>query len=289
MDEYRIKSVDELTFADDFMFGTIMREADICRDVLECLLGISISRVEYPKLQKAISPFYEAKGVRLDVFATDSKRVFDVEMQTARQDALGRRMRYYQSMIDIDSLQRGADYGELKDSFIIFICLHDPFKMGLPRYTFTSECKENSEADLQDGAIKVLFNATAYKAESNDKLRAFLQYLKTHEVTDALTERLSELVAKAKNDDNFRGDYMQYTLHERDIRRSSFAQGIAQGISQGISQGIARGISQEKQNSAVNFLLHKTPISLISECIGLSTEQVQQIADRLRAEGRLLE
>ena len=82
VDSYKIKSVDELTFTDDFMFGTIMREAPLCHDVLECLLQMKIDKIEYPKLQESISPFYEAKGVRLDVYVQDGTRVFDVEMRS---------------------------------------------------------------------------------------------------------------------------------------------------------------------------------------------------------------
>ena len=52
-----------------------------------------------------------------------------------RED-IGKRTRYYQSMIDIDSLLKGAVYSELKESYVIFICTSDPFESGLPVYTF---------------------------------------------------------------------------------------------------------------------------------------------------------
>ena len=47
-----IKPVEELTFADDFMFGAVMKHPPICKDVLEKLLHISIKRIDYPELQK---------------------------------------------------------------------------------------------------------------------------------------------------------------------------------------------------------------------------------------------
>ena len=76
-----------------------MREPEICKGVLERLLHVKIDRIDYPELQKYISPFYT---------------------------------RYYQSMIDIDSLLKGAVYSELKESYVIFICTNDPFEAGLP-------------------------------------------------------------------------------------------------------------------------------------------------------------
>ena len=50
------------------MFGCIMKNEYICRGVLERMLHIKIGKIEYPTLQKSISPFYESKGIRLDVY-----------------------------------------------------------------------------------------------------------------------------------------------------------------------------------------------------------------------------
>ena len=116
-----IKPVDELVFSDDFMFGAVMMDSDICKGVLERLLQIKIDHIEYPELQKSISPFYTKKGVRLDVYVADSDKVFDVECQSYKIENIGKRTRYYQSMLDIDSLMKGADYSALKESYVIFI------------------------------------------------------------------------------------------------------------------------------------------------------------------------
>ncbi len=72
-------------------------------------------------------------------------------------------------MIDIDSLIKGDDYSELKDSYILFICKNDPFhkddktNFGLPCYTFKNICIENSNVNLNDKSFKVLYNASAYE------------------------------------------------------------------------------------------------------------------------------
>ena len=60
-----IKPVEELTFADDFMFGAVMKHPQICKEVLEKLLYISIEKIDYPELQKNIAPFYQSHGIRL--------------------------------------------------------------------------------------------------------------------------------------------------------------------------------------------------------------------------------
>ena len=48
-----IKPVEELTFTDDFMFGYVLRDPEICKTLLETLLGIQIEHIEYPELQKS--------------------------------------------------------------------------------------------------------------------------------------------------------------------------------------------------------------------------------------------
>ena len=78
-----MKPIEELTFTDDYMFGYVMRNEEICKGLLERLLGIKIQRLEFPTLQKTIAPHYESKGVRLDVYVQDSTRVFDIEIQNS--------------------------------------------------------------------------------------------------------------------------------------------------------------------------------------------------------------
>ena len=122
MEEFRtFKPIEDLVFSDDFMFGAVMKEPDICKGVLECLLQIKIDHVEYPELQKSISPLYTQKGVRLDVYVADSDKVFDVECQSYKVKDLGKRTRYYQSLLDVDNLLKGKNYSELKETYIIFI------------------------------------------------------------------------------------------------------------------------------------------------------------------------
>ena len=123
----KVKPIEELTFTDDFMFGRIMQNPEICKGLLERLLEIKIDKIEYPILQKTIAPHYKAKGIRLDVYVQDSNRVFDIEIQNSLDENLPKRTRYYQSMMDVDLLLKGKNYTELKESFVIFICKDDFF------------------------------------------------------------------------------------------------------------------------------------------------------------------
>ncbi len=55
-----IKPFEELEFYDDFMFGLVMQNKELCRKVLECLMGIKIKQISFPEPQKAFEPFYSS-------------------------------------------------------------------------------------------------------------------------------------------------------------------------------------------------------------------------------------
>jgi len=237
------KPVDELTFTDDGMFQAVLRDPEICAELIERLLHLRVNHIEYPEVEKTIAPYYTTKGVRLDVYIKDTDKIIDVELQSYPQEALGKRTRYYQSMIDMDSLIKGHDYSELKDSYILFICKHDPFKdenknfYGLPCYTFKNMCEENQIVNLDDKSLKVIYNASAYEKEKDEKIKSFLHFIYTNEPgIDDFSNRLSVLVEKIKDNEIFRRDYAAMNLHDRDLTRAAKKEGIAEGLLQGAAQ-----------------------------------------------------
>lgn len=69
-----------------------MTEEENCRGFLELALGFSIERVVVSK-EKSIVYHPEYRGVRLDIYAKDSRNThYNVEMQVAKKDALGKRL-----------------------------------------------------------------------------------------------------------------------------------------------------------------------------------------------------
>ena len=125
------KKLQDLNLDDDFLFAKVMSDKEICRRVLEQILNIQIIEIKFLNEQKAIDLLLESKAVRLDIYVkAEYKTVYNVEMQKSDDKNLPKRSRYYQGMIDLDLIQKGKDYNELKKSFVIFICTFDPFKKG---------------------------------------------------------------------------------------------------------------------------------------------------------------
>ena len=222
--QYQPKPIEELTFTDNGMFQAVLHNPKICAELVERLLNVKVNQVKYPKLEKRIAPYYTSKGVRLDVYLKDSDKILDIEMQSRVFTALGKRTRYYQSMIDIDALMKGEKYPNLKESYILFICKEDPFKdeneksFTMPCYTFKNVCLENSEVNLNDKALKVIYNASAYEKAEDSKIREFLRFISTNNPgEDDFTNRISSLVEKIKENEKFRRDYAAMNLHDFDI------------------------------------------------------------------------
>lgn len=65
---------EELSISNDFMFGKIMQNQELCKELLQRILpDLKIDHIEYPELQKSIKPDVDARSVRLDVYVQDNK------------------------------------------------------------------------------------------------------------------------------------------------------------------------------------------------------------------------
>ena len=170
--ERKFKTIDELTLMDDYMFAAVMRDTRHLKPMLEYILNIRIAKIELIEPQKTEKEGYGSKGIRLDLYVEDEKHtIYSVDVQTTDKRNLPRRMRYYQSVIDIHVLRPGVDYQNLRTSFVIFICNYDPFGLGRYVYTFENVCREEPELLFSDGTTKVIVNTKGTKGAISEELK----------------------------------------------------------------------------------------------------------------------
>ena len=264
------KKFDDLTFADHYIFEKVLQNREICQELLERLLKIKIDHIEYPEIEKTISPYYETKGVRLDVYVKDSDKVFDIELQNAIDDDLPFRTRYYQSMIDTDNLLKGEHYSNLPESFIIFICKYDPFNLNLPIYTFKNRCEENYSLSLNDKTIKIMYNSTAYENEKDLAISAFLEYICNQKTVDDFTSKIDSFIQKIKHQEVNRKGYSSVNIHDQD--------NFLRGKKEGINEGIQQGEYQAKIETAKNMLLYGDSVEKIAQITNLPLATVIELS-----------
>ena len=83
------KTIQQLNLEDDFLFAKVMSDKEVCRKVLEKILGVSIREVSVPATQKTINTLYDGKGIRLDVYLNDNEgTVYNVEMEVEHMTLL---------------------------------------------------------------------------------------------------------------------------------------------------------------------------------------------------------
>ena len=169
-------------------------------------------------------------------------------------------------MIDMDLLAKGANFKELKESYVIFICKTDPFDLGEPCYITKTVFENHPEKQFDDKTHKVFYNASAYKQESDPEIYAFLQYISTNVPEDDFTSEIFDKVEANKRNEQFRSDYMRCNIHDFDI------------MEEGKELGIAIGEERAKLADARNMLAENIPEDVIVRCTGLPLETVQQLA-----------
>ena len=205
----------DLTIGDNYMFGSVMMENDNCRQLLERVLEMPISRVEVIK-EKSMIYHPKCKGVRLDVYAKDENNThYDVEMQLLKRDALPKRSRYYHSQMDMELLTSGAKYENLPNTYVIFICDFDPFSDGKYRYRFRNVCKETGKI-LEDGAETIFLNTRGKNPdEVSEELVSFLEFVRAgqdgnfEDFGDTYVTRLQNTIRQIKEN---RGKERQYMM-----------------------------------------------------------------------------
>ena len=228
--EHRIKTIDELTLMDDYMFAQVMRDTRHLKPLLQFVLQVPIAKIELIEPQKTEKEGYDSKGIRLDLYVTDEQGVvYNVEVQTTSKKHLPKRMRYYQSTIDISILRPGVDYKELRKTFVIFICNYDPFGRNRYLYTFENICREEPDLLFGDETVKVIVNTRGEIGEISEELKEVIRYLNDGTVSGQYSQELDTAVTAVKSNEERRLEYMTLAMHDMEIREEAREEGREEG------------------------------------------------------------
>ena len=59
--------------SDDYVFCKVMLKPELCKRMLEIILNVKISRIEYVEEQKTIDIKKDSRGIRLDIYVCDEE------------------------------------------------------------------------------------------------------------------------------------------------------------------------------------------------------------------------
>ena len=128
--------------------------------------------------------------------------------------------------------------------------------------------------ELRDQTTKIIFNAEAFEKEKNVAISAFLRYISKRIPTDNFTEKLHTFVEKSKDNQKLRSKYLAMNLHDRDIKKQAYKDGLEEGISQ--------GALQTKLETARNMLAYGDSIEKIAKITNIPLETVKELAKEIK-------
>jgi len=261
--EYRRRLKEFRLLDDEFM--TKCFEDD--PKAVELVLRIILEQPDLEVLEVKTQVFVEnlrKRSVRLDVRAQDSKgTVYDIEIQRENRGAGFRRARYHCSMMDVGLLEKGADFDQLPETYVIFITEKDVLRRGLPLYRIGRYNYDTQEA-VDDGTHIVYVNG-AYRGETPlGKLM--------HDFACPDPEEMHYPVLA----DKIR--FYKETKEGSISMCRSMEELWLQGIQEGKQEGKEEGRQETMIENAINFLKEGTlPLEVIANCIGLPLEEVEKL------------
>jgi len=268
------KTIDDLTFGDEYLFEEVMQNKDLCKAFIETFLEMSdITGIEYINAEESYKDSFWSKGVRFDIYVKGQDGVaYVVELQREDTKEIDKRLRYYQSTIDSKQLPKGKKntYKNLKDSYIIFISRADIFKRGRYRYSFRTTCMEDPTLTLDDGAYKIIFNTQGTHGDVSADVKAFLKAIEGMESNNSFVKKFEKFAEEVKADETWRKRYMQSLLRDQD----KFDAGVERGIEQGREQGEHKKAIEIAKNGLANNI----PIETISLMTGFKVSELEKIA-----------
>ena len=236
----------QLNLMDDVFFSVVLEHRDAANYLLTQLLGRPITVIE-TKTQYSVRNILEHSVVLDALVEDDEKKLYDVEVQVKDDKNHARRMRYYRTAIDWSYLDKGTDYSELPELYMIFITGFDTFDLGRNHYEIL-QYVDNSDVLYDDGIHRLYFN-TAVKDDS--VLSKLLQYLKHSDVKNNNFGALSQQV-----------NYHKISNEGVDIMSSAFEEYARKCEKRGEERGRIEGKIETVRNMLKKNMPFETALEL---------------------------
>ena len=171
---------------------------------------------------------------------------------------LPQRLRYYSSMTDTRLLKSGTNYGDLPDSYTIFIMENDIGKRGQPFYCFK---RWDGTREMEDGSYLFYVNG---EYEGDDPIGRLMHDFRCTRAEDMYYPVLAERVKYLKESEEgkkFMGSVFDQCLEE--VAREAEKKAIEKTSKEIARRMIARGDRKEEE---------------IAEDVGLTLEEVRELS-----------
>ena len=152
-------------------------------------------------------------------------------------------------MIDLDLLQKGADYDSLNHSLVIFICTFDPFDEDRSIYRFRNVCQQIPALELKDGTEKVFVNTKGHLGDVDEEFRQIMDVFNGLAADGDFAEELQQEVDRVKASEEWRHEYMTLQVLLDDTRKEAHEAGRAEGDWRRLTQQVCKKLQKGKSVS----------------------------------------
>jgi predicted transposase/invertase (TIGR01784 family) len=212
------------------------------------------------------------KSVKLDVVAEDIFKVeYNIEIQRADSGAGARRIRYHQAMLDRHTINKGGDFKDLPNLFIIFILEHDYFGKQNHVYRIKKTLNIQDEHGNYlpfDDDCNIMYVNGEYRGDN--PLGKLMHDFSTANADEMYFKELADKMRFFKQDEE--GVKMASKIVEEygDERAA-----------EALKQGIQQGIQQKAEESAIKMLQDNLSTDKTAQYSGLPLEKVLELQKRL--------
>lgn len=229
----------QLRLIDDQLMNIALKDnPEAVQEILRPIIGDKGLKVQSVTIQEQVQNYLNSKAVRLDVVACDSNgRLFDIEMQRAKQFATPKRARVYLSLLDNKFIKEGTSYEEIRDTYVIFIVDGDYFGGG-DKINHTVTTIEENGKSFVTGQHVIYLNCSNADSSELGKLMSDLRQPNAELINNSI---LAKAVAEAKGEEEKDMYLIGSIENEEEFYAKAMAKGMAEGIAEGRKKGMAEG------------------------------------------------
>ncbi len=256
--EQKRELVRSFTMFDDDFFAVVMEDKAAAQEVLRVLTEIPDLIVKSVKTQYSIRNL-GTHSVILDALAEDSEhKLYNLELQVANQDDHQKRVRYYQSNIDISFLDKGTDYEELPELYLIYMTKFDLFRLGKVKYS-VHRVIDGTQITVDNGVHELYINA------ANDDGTAVAELMQFFTETGTRKQQFPEL-----------SNRIQYLKEEKE-GVTHMCEAVRKYGDEREDRGRLEGVQQERMETIREALKMKMPAEGIAKLVRLPVEEVRKL------------
>lgn len=253
---------------DDFLTKCFEGDTENTQLILRILINIPDLVVTDVHTQVFVANLLK-RSVKLDILAVDSgMRRYNIEIQRADAGAGKKRAQFYSGMMDANFLDKGTDWNDLPETYVVFITENDVVGRGEPLYE-VERCYLKTVEPFGDGSHIIYVNG-AYRGET--PVGRLMHDFFCTDPEDMYYKSLSDRVRFFKKEKE--GVAIMCKMIE-DMRNEAFNEGEEEGRKKGIKEGRENQIRE----TAINMLAKgKYHIEEIADILGMPLDEVKKLS-----------